>query len=57
MISPIDLTIDKKTKKMPIGSKKKQKTEWELNKSFQDTWATKFPWAKHAWVVISKGGK
>ncbi len=39
---------------MPISNKKKQKVEWELNKSFQDTWATKFPWAG---IVVKPNGK
>jgi hypothetical protein len=26
--------------------KKKIKAKWELNRNFQETWVTKFPWAK-----------
>ncbi len=31
---------------MIVVMKKKRKVEWELNQTFQDTWAKKFPWAE-----------
>ncbi len=29
-----------------LTTKKKIKAKWELNRNFQETWVTKFPWAK-----------
>jgi hypothetical protein len=37
-----------------VVTKNKQKAEWELNQTFQDTWATKFPWGE---LVVGLDGK
>jgi hypothetical protein len=34
--------------------KKKIKAKWELNRNFQETWVTKFPWAK---LIVGPSGK
>jgi len=53
-IDPVDLTIDERGEKVTIVTNKKWKAEWELNRTFQDTWATKFPWAQ---PVVGPNGK
>jgi hypothetical protein len=42
-IDHVDLTIDGRGEKVTIVTKNKQKAKWELNQTFQDTWAAKFP--------------
>jgi hypothetical protein len=54
MINHVDLTIDERGHKVTTITKKKRKFEWELNQTFQDTRATKFPWAK---PVVGPYGK
>jgi hypothetical protein len=34
--------------------KKKKKAKWELNRNFQETWVTKFSWAK---LIVGPSGK
>ncbi len=34
--------------------KKKIKAKWELNRNFQETWVTKFPWTK---LIVGPSGK
>ncbi len=53
-IDHVDLTIDERGEKVIIVTNKKWKAKWELNQTFQDTWAAKFPWAQ---LVVGPDGK
>ncbi len=37
-----------------MAMKKKIKAKWELNRNFQKTWVTKFPWAN---LIVGPSGK
>jgi hypothetical protein len=53
-IDHVDFIADEKGEKVIVVAKKKQKAKWELNRTFQDAWAAKFPWAE---PVVGLDGK
>jgi hypothetical protein len=53
-IDLVDLIVDERGEKVIAVMKKKWKVEWELNRTFQNTWVAKFPWAE---LVVGPNGK